>query len=80
MGIYFIREIIFSGCPFVAFYVILSVMLRRSGGEKLIYTNLVNNVGNVYDRNTGEFTAPCDGTYKFTIGVAAAAGNQVSAQ
>jgi len=49
-----------------------------SGNEKLIFKNVVNKVGSAYDESTGVFIAPCDGTYKFAMNVAAGKGNQVS--
>lgn len=37
----------------------------------LVYDKLVTNIGDGYDKTTGRFTAPKNGTYQFTVVVAA---------
>ncbi|OWF56068.1 C1q-related factor-like isoform X2 [Mizuhopecten yessoensis] len=58
--------------PRVAFF----VGLRENVGpfkenRDLVYDKLVTNVGGGYDKTTGRFTAPVNGTYQFTVVVAA---------
>lgn len=58
--------------PRVAFF----VGLRENVGPfkdnlDLVYDKLVTNIGDGYDKTTGRFTAPKNGTYQFTVVVAA---------
>ncbi|XP_069119906.1 complement C1q-like protein 4 [Argopecten irradians] len=58
--------------PRVAFF----VGLRENVGpfkenKDLVYDKLITNVGDGYDKTTGRFTAPVNGTYQFTVVVAA---------
>ena len=45
----------------------LSNDVKLRDGEKVIYNDVVTNQGNAYDRGTGIFTAPVDGTYLFAV-------------
>lgn len=38
-------------------------------GHILVFPHVVTNKGNVYNRSTGKFTAPIDGTYVFFVAV-----------
>ena len=39
------------------------------GGDTLIFDEVVTNVGNVYDKNQGFFTAPVNGLYSLSASI-----------
>lgn len=46
-------------------------------GHILVFPHVVTNKGNVYNRSTGKFTAPIDGTYVFFVAVNAYASTHL---
>ena len=53
----------------VAFTATLSVPQSVVEGDAVVYDNVVSNLGNSYDPNTGAFLCPSDGAYMFTWSV-----------
>ena len=47
-----------------------------SAGDRIIFTNVISNVGNAYDSVTGIFTAPHNGTYQFMVFSVGTTGTQ----
>ncbi|KAL4222604.1 hypothetical protein ACF0H5_018645 [Mactra antiquata] len=59
----------------VAFYAKLKYDSTLSIGKTLVFPVVQTNIGDAYDRRTGVFTAPVDGTYVFSLVIACEAGN-----
>ena len=51
----------------VAFTAQFGARISVSGGQKIVFTNVITNVGDAYNNVTGIFTAPRNGTYMFTL-------------
>ena len=45
--------------------------------KDVVFEKVVTNVGEAYTSDTGRFTAPCNGTYSFTVVVAAQGKHKV---
>ena len=53
--------------PDVIFSVRLSSEVSFSHDEKVVFDNVISNVGNGYDVTTGNFSVPHNGTYELTL-------------
>lgn len=60
----------------VGFTVGVTALSSTWQGHILVFPHVVTNKGNVYNRSTGKFTAPIDGTYVFFVAVNAY-GNKI---
>lgn len=60
----------------VVFTVGVTALSSTWQGHILVFPHVVTNKGNVYNRSTGKFTAPIDGTYVFFVAVNAY-GNKI---
>ena len=49
-------------------------MIQFNADTKIVFNDVLSNVGNGYDSTTGIFTAPRNGTYTFTLATMAAGG------
>jgi hypothetical protein len=64
----------------VAFFVGLMENLGPIASHAdIVFDGIVTNVGGGYDRQTGRFNAPVNGTYQFNIVVAAQGRQRVNA-
>ena len=41
--------------------------IEFGAGNKIVFDDVITNVGSSYDGTTGVFTAPHNGTYQFTV-------------
>ena len=53
--------------PDVTFSVQLSSQTTFNNNQKVIFDNVISNVGNGYDNVTGIFTVPHNGSYELTL-------------
>ncbi|XP_060566532.1 heavy metal-binding protein HIP-like [Ruditapes philippinarum] len=51
---------------------------KYSTGDTIVFKNAVLNEGNVYDSSTGEFNAPENGLYQFSVHVCNSGGDNVA--
>ena len=51
----------------VSFYARLTKNIGLGRGQTVIFDDVVTNNGHAYNKHTGHFTAPRDGTYYFAI-------------
>ncbi|KAL4226523.1 hypothetical protein ACF0H5_014508 [Mactra antiquata] len=59
----------------VAFSAALSYDINSFGVRQQIhFDQVITNVGNAYDKRHGEFTAPVNGTYEFTVSMVVVGG------
>ena len=63
----------------VAFSARIMGIIQFNAGHKIVFNNVLSNVGNGYDSTTGIFTAPRNGTYTLTL-VTMATGGEHYAQ
>jgi len=49
----------------VSFYARLTTNIALGTTQTVIFDDVVTNNGHAYNKHTGHFTAPCDGTYYF---------------
>nr|XP_022295428.1 C1q-related factor-like [Crassostrea virginica] len=56
-----------DGCQRVAFTAGINSSSTTFKSEILVFNNVISNVGNGYNKNTGIFTAPTNGTYVFSV-------------
>ena len=49
-------------------------IIQFKADEKIVFNNVLSNVGNGYNETTGIFTAPRNGTYQFTLVTMATGG------
>ena len=51
----------------VAFSAKIVGNIEFNGGNKIVFDDVITNVGSSYDETTGIFMAPHNGTYQFTV-------------
>lgn len=60
--------------PDILFKVTTLAKKTYSSGETVVFTNILYNYGDGYDKTTGVFTAPANGTYLFVAQLCAESG------
>ena len=53
--------------PTVVFNAKSVTQTSPTSGDTMVFSSVLSNIGGAYSASTGQFTAPVDGTYGFTI-------------
>ena len=66
--------------PVILFNVRILKDKNPSGGSRLVYTTIGQNIGDAFNQDTGIFTAPMNGTYLFSAQICTASNKWGAAE